>query len=68
VYNSQWRPPVPHVAGPAARLYSQSITNPAVIEAVITATARKLGGTGRDHEYGSGLIQPTALRGIGVNG
>jgi serine protease len=57
----------PHVAGIAALLYSQGITKPAAIEAVIKATARDLGAPGRDNEYGYGLIQPrAALRGIGV--
>ena len=57
----------PHVAGIAALLFSQGITKPAAIEAVIKATARDLGVPGRDSEYGYGLIQPrTALRGIGV--
>jgi serine protease len=57
----------PHVAGIAALLYSQGISKPAAIEAVIRATARDLGTPGRDNEYGYGLIQPrAALRGIGV--
>jgi serine protease len=57
----------PHVAGIAALLYSQGITSPRAIEAVIEATARDLGAPGRDDEYGFGLIQPRiALRGVGV--
>jgi len=57
----------PHVAGIAALLYSQGITKPAAIEAVIKATARDLGAPGRDNEFGYGLIQPrAALRGTGV--
>ena len=59
----------PHVAGLAALLSSQGVTNPAAIEALIKATARDLGAPGRDDEYGFGLIQPrTALRGFGIFG
>jgi serine protease len=57
----------PHVAGVAALLMSQGVTKPAAVEALIRATARDLGSTGRDNEFGYGLIQPrTALRGEGV--
>jgi serine protease len=57
----------PHVSGLAALLIAQGISKPAVVEALIKATARDLGSPGRDHETGFGLIQPrTALRGIGV--
>jgi serine protease len=57
----------PHVAGTAALLYSQGVTNPAAIEALLEATALDLGAKGRDNEYGFGLIQPrAALRGFGV--
>ncbi|MGH9348472.1 MAG: S8 family serine peptidase [Vicinamibacterales bacterium] len=56
-----------HVAGLAALLYSQGITNPAAIEAAIKRFARDLGPAGRDDEYGYGLIDPRAtLRGLGV--
>jgi serine protease len=59
----------PHVAGVAALLYSQGVTNPAAIEALIKATATDLGSPGRDDEYGFGLIQPRrALRGFGIFG
>lgn len=57
----------PHVAGVAALLYSQGITNPAAIEAALKRFARDLGPTGRDDEYGYGLIDARAtLRGLGV--
>ena len=57
----------PHVAGLAALLISQGVTKPAAIEALIAATAKDLGTTGRDNSFGAGLIQPrTALRGFGV--
>ena len=57
----------PHVAGIAALIMSQGVTNPAAVEALIKATARNLGAPGRDDLYGYGLIQPrVALRGVGV--
>ncbi len=57
----------PHVAGFAALLIQQGITNPAVIEHVMKATATDLGAAGRDDEYGYGLINPrAALRGLGL--
>lgn len=57
----------PHVAGLAALLYSQGITNPAAIEAAIKRFAVDLGPAGRDSEYGFGLIDARAtLRGMGV--
>jgi serine protease len=57
----------PHVAGIAALLYSQGITDPAAIENILKATARDLGPAGRDDFYGYGLVQPrAALLGSGV--
>ena len=57
----------PHAAGVAALLYSQGITSPAAIEAIMKQTATDLGSTGRDNEYGHGLINPrAALRGMGL--
>jgi serine protease len=57
----------PHVAGLAALLMSQGITNPAAVEAAIKQFAKDLGPTGRDNDFGFGLIQPTAtLRGLGI--
>jgi serine protease len=57
----------PHVAGLAALLYQQGITSPAAIEAAIKRFATDLGATGRDDEYGHGLIAPRAtLRGLGL--
>jgi serine protease len=57
----------PHVAGLAALLMQQGITNPAAIEAAIKRFATDRGGSGRDDEYGSGLINPRAtLRGLGL--
>ena len=63
----------PHVAGIAALLISQGVTDPAAVETVIRKTARFLGTPdtrtpGRNEEYGFGLIQPrTALRGLGLS-
>jgi serine protease len=57
----------PHVAGFAALLMQQGITNPAAIEAAMKRFATDLGPTGRDNEYGYGLINPRAsLRGLGL--
>jgi serine protease len=62
----------PHVAGIAALIISQGVTNPAAVETLIRKTARPLGTPdartpARNQEYGYGLIQPrAALRGYGV--
>ena len=57
----------PHVAGLAALLMTQGITDPAVIEAAIKYFAVDLGSAGRDDEFGHGLINPHAtLRGFGL--
>jgi serine protease len=57
----------PHVSGTAALLVSRGVTNPAIIEALIKATALDLGAKGRDDEFGYGLIQPrAALFGYGL--
>jgi serine protease len=57
----------PHVAALAALLMTQGITNPAAVEAAIKQFAKDLGASGRDNDYGFGLIQPTAtLRGLGL--
>jgi serine protease len=57
----------PHVAGVAALLHSQGITSPAAIEAAIKRFAQDLGTTGRDNDFGFGLVDArAALRGFGV--
>ncbi len=57
----------PHVAGLAALLMSQGITNPAAVEAAIKRFATDKGATGPDQEYGAGLIHPrNTLRGLGM--
>lgn len=57
----------PHVAGIAALIISQGITRPDAVEALIKATAKDLGSSGRDADYGFGLIQPRrALFGFGI--
>jgi serine protease len=57
----------PHVAGAAALLYSQGITDPAAIEAALERFAVDLGAPGRDPEFGYGLIDVrAALQGLGV--
>jgi serine protease len=57
----------PHVSGFAALLIQQGITSPAAIEAVMKRYASDLGPSGRDDEFGYGLINPrAALRGMGL--
>ncbi len=57
----------PHVSGFAALLMQQGITSPAAIEAAMKRYATDLGPSGRDNEYGYGLINPRAsLRGMGL--
>lgn len=56
-----------HVSALAALLMSQGIRNPAAVESVIRQSARDLGPTGRDNEYGYGLIQARgAVFGLGI--
>jgi serine protease len=56
-----------HVSATAALLVSQGVTNPRAIEAILRATAADLGSTGRDNEFGFGLVQPRlALFGMGI--
>ena len=57
----------PHVAGFAALLMQQGITNPAAIEAAMKQYATDKGAAGRDDQFGYGLINPRAtLRGLGL--
>ena len=57
----------PHVSGFAAMLIQQGITSPAAIEAAMKRYATDLGPSGRDNEYGHGLINPrSSLRGLGL--
>ncbi|MEO8677923.1 MAG: S8 family serine peptidase [Vicinamibacterales bacterium] len=57
----------PHVAGFAALLMQQGVTNPAAIEAAMKQFATDKGAPGRDDVYGYGLINPRAtLRGLGL--
>lgn len=57
----------PHVAGLAALLFTQGVRTPAAVEAAMRSSARDLGATGRDDEYGDGLIDArSALRGLGL--
>jgi serine protease len=58
----------PHVSGLAALLMSQGgMKSPKAIESFIKATAKDLGTSGNDDEFGAGLIQPrAALRGLGI--
>lgn len=55
----------PHVAGVAALLYSQGITDPRAIEEAIKRFARPIQATAE--ECGAGLVDPRrALRGLGL--
>jgi serine protease len=57
----------PHVAGLAALLMQQGITDPAAVEAAIKRFATDLGAPGRDDLYGYGLIEARdTLRGLGL--
>jgi serine protease len=57
----------PHVAGVAAMLMQQGITDPAAIEEILEKTAVDLGKAGRDDEFGFGLVDArAALRGLGI--
>jgi serine protease len=57
----------PHVSGFAALLMQQGITSPAAVEAAMEQFATDLGPTGKDDQYGYGLINPrAALRGLGL--
>jgi serine protease len=58
----------PHVAAVAALLYHQGITKPEAIKAAMEQTAEDLGASGRDDNFGHGLIRPPlALKGLGLN-
>ena len=57
----------PHVSGFAALLMQQGITTPPAVEAAMEQFATDLGPSGRDEQYGFGLINPRAsLRGLGL--
>jgi serine protease len=57
----------PHVTGFAALLVQQGVTSPAAIEAAMKQFATDRGPSGRDDEYGVGVINPRAtLRGLGL--
>jgi serine protease len=57
----------PHVAGIAAMLMQQGITDPAAIEDALEKTAVDLGAAGRDDTFGFGLVDArAALRGLGL--
>ena len=57
----------PHVAGVAAMLMQQGVTDPAVIEEILEKTAVDLGTPGRDNTFGFGMVDArAALRGLGL--
>jgi serine protease len=57
----------PHVAGVAAMLMQQGVTDPGAIEDLLERTAVDLGAPGRDDTFGFGLVDArAALRGLGL--
>jgi len=57
----------PHVAGVAAMMMQQGITDPAAIEDALEKFAVDLGAPGRDDMFGFGLVDARAsLRGLGI--
>ena len=58
----------PHVAGLAALLMAQGVTDPKAVEAVIERFATDIGANGRDNDTGFGVINPRAtIRGLGIS-
>ena len=58
----------PNVAGLAALLMQQGVTDPVAIEAEIRRFATDRGAPGRDEDFGFGLINPRdTLRGLGLS-
>jgi len=48
-------------------LIRQGITDPGAVKAAIEQTAEDLGDSGRDDQFGHGLIRPVeALKGLGL--
>ena len=57
----------PHVAGIAAMLMQQGITDPVAVEAALERFATDIGSPGRDQFFGFGLVDArTTLRGLGL--
>jgi serine protease len=57
----------PHVAGVAAMMMQQGITDPAAVEDALEKFAVDLGAPGRDDMFGFGLVDARAvLRGLGL--
>ena len=57
----------PHVSGLVALLMQQGMTKPAAIEAAIKRYATDRGATGRDDDYGYGIVNAReTLRGMGL--
>jgi serine protease len=58
----------PHVAGLAALLMNQGVTDPKAVEWAIEHFATDVGAPGRDNDTGFGVINPrNTLRGLGVS-
>jgi subtilisin family serine protease len=50
----------PHVAGAAALVYANGVTDPDAVYKVLTKSATDLGARGWDTTYGYGLVNPVA--------
>ncbi len=53
----------PHVAGVAALVYANGVTDPDDIREVLTSSAKDLGDKGWDSTFGHGLVDPVAALG-----
>jgi hypothetical protein len=59
----------PHVAGTAALVFALGITDKEEVRQILTSTAEDLGSSGRDNNYGFGLVDATAaVDGVGPVG
>ena len=50
-----------HVSATAALMMSRGVTSPKAIELAIRGYALDLGATGKDDQFGYGLVQPRAV-------
>ena len=58
----------PQVSALAALLARQGVTDPRAIQSIMEKTAEDLGASGRDDQFGWGLIRPSeALKGLGLS-
>lgn len=55
----------PHVSGLVALMISRGVTGPSTLQATLESTATDLGPTGRDSEFGAGLVNAALAIGGG---